>query len=106
MCGNSGWEFPGGKVELGETFQQCLIREIKEEFNVKINVGNFIAESKYKIKNKIIHLNAFEATVLSGNITPSEHEEIAFVAPKELLNYNLLPADIPIAEEIIFQTNN
>ena len=101
LCGNKGWEFPGGKVEPGETFQQCLVREIKEEFNVVIDVGLFVAEAKHKINNKIIHLSAFEAVILSGNIIPVEHEEITFVMPKELLNYNLLPADIPIAKEII-----
>jgi len=101
LCGNLGWEFPGGKVEPEETFQQCLVREIKEEFDVVIDVGNFIADSKYKIKNKIIHLNAFEAVILSGNVIPAEHEEITLVNPEELLNYDLLPADVPIAKEII-----
>lgn len=101
LCGNPGWEFPGGKVELNETFQQCLAREIKEEFNVEIKVGDFIAESIHKTKNKIIRLHAFKAVILSGIITPAEHEEIAFVKPEELLNYNLLPADIPIAKKII-----
>ena len=101
LCGNQGWEFPGGKVEPGETFQQCLIREIKEELNVEIDVRNFIANSKFNADNKIIHIKAFEAIVLSGIITPAEHEEIAFVKPDELLNYDLLPADIPIAKKII-----
>jgi len=100
LCGNPGWEFPGGKVEPGETLQQCLAREIKEEFNVIIKVGNFIAKSNHKTKNKIIQLNAFNAEIISGIITPSEHEEIAFVVPEELLNYNLLPADIPIAKKV------
>jgi 8-oxo-dGTP diphosphatase len=103
MCGNPGWEFPGGKVEQGETFQQCLAREIKEEFDVEVKIGTFVAESKHKIKNKTIRLTAFEAVVLSGIITPAEHEEIAFVNPAELLNYDLLPADVPIAKEVIKQ---
>ena len=98
LCGNPGWEFPGGKVEAGETFQQCLIREIKEEFCLEIEVGKFVAESKYKTNNKIIHLIAFNAKIISGIITPSEHEEIIFVTPEKLLDYDLLPADIPIAE--------
>ena len=100
LCGNPGWEFPGGKVEEGETFQQCLIREIKEEFCLEIEVGKFVAESKYKTNNKIIHLIAFNAKIISGIITPSEHEEIIFVTPEKLLDYDLLPADIPIAKEI------
>jgi len=100
MCGNTGWEFPGGKVELGETLQQCLVREIKEEFCVEIVVGKLIAESKYKINDKIIHLIAFNAKIISGIITPSEHEEIVFVAPEKLLDYDLLPADIPIAKKV------
>jgi len=103
LCGNPGWEFPGGKVEPGETSQQCLAREIKEEFSVEIKVGKFVAESKHKIKNKTIRLTAFEAVVLSGIITPAEHEEIAFVNPAELLNYDLLPADVPIAKKVIKQ---
>jgi len=105
LCGNPGWEFPGGKVELGETFQQCLIREIKEEFCVEIVVGKLIAESKYKTNDKIIHLIAFNANIISGIITPLEHEEIIFVTPEKLLDYDLLPADIPIAEKIINLNN-
>jgi len=49
---------------------------------------------------------AFDAKILSGIVTPSEHEEIAFVTPEELLNYNLLPADVPIAREIVSRTAN
>jgi len=106
LCGNPGWEFPGGKVEYGETCETCLAREINEEFGVEIEVGNFIIESKHRTNNKIIRLMAFEAKILSGTVTPCEHEEIAFVAPEELLNYDLLPADVPIAKEIISRTAN
>jgi len=98
LCGNPGWEFPGGKVEFGESYEHCLAREIKEEFAVEISVGDFIAESELKTNDNIIRLLAFNAKIISGTITPSEHEEIAFVDPKELLNYDLLPADIPIAK--------
>ena len=106
LCGNSGWEFPGGKIEYGETCETCLAREINEEFGVKIEVGNFIIESEHITNNKIIRLMAFDAKVLSGTVMPSEHEKIAFVAPEELLNYDLLPADIPIAKEIISRMAN
>ncbi len=106
LCGNPGWEFPGGKVEYGETCETCLAREIYEEFGVEIEVGDFIIESEYKTNNKIIRLMAFDAKILSGIVTPSEHEEIAFVTPEELLNYNLLPADVPIAREIVSRTAN
>ena len=101
MCGNSGWEFPGGKVELEESFQQCLIREINEEFCVDIRVGEIVAESKHKIPNKIIHLIAFDAEIVSGEITLQVHDKILFVEPEKLLDYNLLPADIPIAKIIM-----
>lgn len=104
FCGNPAWEFPGGKLELGESLQQCLAREIAEEFNIKISVENFIDKSSTIVKNHIIELHAFKCKIKSGKISPKEHEKIAFVLPENFLDYNLMPADIPIAKKFIGST--
>ena len=106
LCGKPAWEFPGGKIEKNESRERCLKREIFEELNLNINVGKLIAESQHKLSDKIIYLSAFDCEIISGEIKSFDHEEIIFVQPEELLNYDLMPADIPIAKKIISERTN
>lgn len=94
------WEFPGGKVESGETSEECLAREMKEEFNIQVSVDKFFTSSTYKYTHGEFQLLAYFVTWLTGDLSPVVHDEIAWVDVKDLHNYDFLPADIPIVEKL------
>ena len=95
------WEFPGGKIEKNETIQQCLEREIKEELNINIKAGSIITSSLYKYSHGAIELIAIGAEIISGDMHLMVHDKADWVPVPDLLEYNLAPADIPIAKELI-----
>lgn len=94
------WEFPGGKVESGETPEDCLARELQEECGVHIAVKDFVAESIYLTPSGGIRLLAYECEIMAGELSLTVHDAYRWVVPSELLRYNLLPADIPIAKRL------
>lgn len=94
------WEFPGGKVEDGESPEECLYRELKEELGVDTHIGNKLAESIYEYATGAIRLIAFEAAIAEGEIRLTVHEEALWANISDLSSYMLLPADRPIAEAI------
>ncbi|EHQ90867.1 (deoxy)nucleoside triphosphate pyrophosphohydrolase [Desulfosporosinus youngiae] len=94
------WEFPGGKTEPGETPQECLKREIKEELEVDIEVLNFFAESIYTYQSGTIKLMAFWCKWIAGDLTLKVHSKIVWVKRSELNLYDFAPADIPLAEKL------
>ena len=87
------WEFPGGKVQENETFEEALSREIKEELNIKINLYDKIAEEKYKDENINIVLHYYLCTQESGTIKLSEHEDLAWVEKKDFDKYDFAEGD-------------
>ena len=91
------WEFPGGKVEVFETPEQCLCRELKEEFSIVAKVGGCVGESVFHYPDKSIRLLAYEVVWLDGDFILTVHDKIDWVLPNELLARDLAPADIPIA---------
>lgn len=95
------WEFPGGKLEEGETLQACIEREIFEELNWNIKAGEVIAKSTYVYTHGSILLMALEAEILAGTPAPAVHDKIEWVPIPQLLSYQLAPADIPIAKELM-----
>ncbi len=94
------WEFPGGKVEQGESLEECLIREIKEELNLDICVEQKFYEVLHQYDKGQIKLVAFRIHVLSGSLSLSVHDDVKWLLPSEILQYKLAPADIPIAERL------
>lgn len=94
------WEFPGGKVEPGETPKECLVREIREELGIAIEAEEFFAESIYRYETGTIKLIAYKARWLDGEYKLSVHSQIKWVGPNELDRYDFAPADIPIIRKI------
>ena len=87
------WEFPGGKVRSGEDFKSALIREIKEELNIKIDVREKIAEESYKDYKINIHLHYFLCTHISNKIELNEHENMAWVEKNNFYQYDFAEGD-------------
>ena len=87
------WEFPGGKVEGSETFEEALSREILEELNVSITIHNKIAEEKYKDDEIDIVLHYFFCTINQGELILSEHEAIEWVAKEDFDQYDFVAGD-------------
>ena len=95
------WEFPGGKIEPGETREHAIVREIKEEMNIEIEVEKYLAEKVFEYPEKTINLIALKCKIINGKITLNEHEDAKWINKNELTNYNFAPADRFIKEKII-----
>lgn len=91
------WEFPGGKVEYGETEEHAIEREIKEEFELTIKSIRFLSNNICKYPTKTIDLRLYECKYIEGVFHLHDHSEYKFVTKEEILNYDLCPADIPLA---------
>lgn len=94
------WEFPGGKIEPGESPESCLARELAEEFGIATRVGGLVIRSDYAYDFATVRIHAYRVEWLSGEMTPRDHDAIEWVCPEALLTMDLLPADIPIARRI------
>ncbi|MGB7843807.1 MAG: (deoxy)nucleoside triphosphate pyrophosphohydrolase, partial [Salinimicrobium sp.] len=93
------WEFPGGKVEQGEEFESCLIREIKEELGVEINVIERLPSNKHHYADqKTIELIPFRCSLQTSEIHLKEHRKIEWVPIQELNRFDWAEADIPIVQ--------
>lgn len=91
------WELPGGKLEPGETLQECLQRELLEEMDLTVNVGPLFMKSSYDYPFGSFVINAFLAECQNPEIKKvCEHEQYKWVNPQEMLEYQFSPADIPI----------
>ena len=95
------WEFVGGKAEPGETLPETLIRECREELGVTVAPGNIFMELDHVYPDITIHLTLFEATIAAGTVQMLEHNDIRWITPGEIPEYDFCPADEEILKEII-----
>ena len=95
------WEFPGGKVEANETFEDCLARELMEELNLETQVLDHFCDSVYHYDKGSINLLAYRVQILGGQMKLSVHDQVDWFKPQEMLTLNLAPADIPIATRLV-----
>ena len=95
------WEFVGGKTEPGETYQEALIRECREELGVTVEVQDVFMEVIHEYPDLTVRLILFNATIAEGNITLLEHNDARWLLPQDIPNYAFCPADKDILAQII-----
>ena len=94
------WEFVGGKVEPGETKEQALIRECREELSVTLSVGEVFMEVVHEYPDLTVRLTIFHAAIAEGEPQKLEHNDIRWITPREVPNYEFCPADVEILARI------
>ena len=94
------WEFVGGKVESHESKEQALIRECGEELNILISVGDMFMDVVHEYPDLTVHLTLFNATIADGEPQKLEHNDIRWITPSEIQNYDFCPADKEILKRI------
>jgi len=100
------WEFPGGTLEEGETYEECLKRELQEELAVDAEIGELYCIGEHTITPEwTIRLLAYRVTGISGILKTQEHDEIKWVRRQELADYEFPEADRPIVEKLISECN-
>ena len=94
------WEFVGGKVESGETKEQALIRECREELAVTVSVGEVFMDVTHEYPDLTVHLTLFNAKIAEGEPQMLEHNDIRWITSREIPDYDFCPADVEILSEI------
>ena len=101
------WEFPGGKLEDGETDEQCLRRELYEELQITAEIGDYFCSSFFEYKGQSMEMRAYFVDSFSGEIILHEHQQIHWVEMKDLASYDVPEPDRPIINKLLeFKTRN
>ncbi|MDP3963233.1 MAG: (deoxy)nucleoside triphosphate pyrophosphohydrolase [bacterium] len=95
------WEFPGGKIEPGETPEACLERELMEELGIVTNVGEFIMENTYDYGDRVVRLLAYRVFYVSGEFQLNAHDELRWVEANEFSQFDFVEADLPFVQRLI-----
>lgn len=99
------WEFVGGKVEKGESKEQALIRECKEELAITVEPHGIFTEVVHEYPDITVHLTLFDCAIFSGELALLEHNAMQWITPAEIKNYDFCPADEEILKKIINERN-
>lgn len=98
------WEFPGGKIELGETKEEALVREIKEELDSDILVDKYLMTVEHDYPTFHITMHAYSCTLVKGKLTLKEHNNSVWLSKEELLSLDWADADKPIVNKLLNRT--
>ena len=95
------WEFPGGKLEAGETHEACLARELREELHIEARIGAFLADNRHEYEFGTVHLCVYRVLSWKGDIALTVHDDMRWVPYRELASFpGLRPADVPVARAL------
>ena len=94
------WEFPGGKIEPGESPEECLVRECLEELEIDVEIRDLFEQVKYSYPESDIEFMFFRASLKKGVPIPSVHKDIKWVSPDRLKEYEFCPADVYVVEKL------
>ena len=95
------WEFPGGKIEAGETLEQTLERELREELEIKVDIEEFFYQVEHDYPDFHLSMAVFKCKLISHNIHMNVHKDIKWLKPQELMQLEWAAADLPVAEKIV-----
>ena len=95
------WEFPGGKHERGETHKECLQRELMEELEIEVEIGDLLTNYKYPYLENIYDLWFYSIERYTGDFKLNVHDKLKWIKPKDYIIYNFLPGDTPIFDMLI-----
>ena len=99
------WEFPGGKIEAGESPEECLIRELMEELGVSVLVGTALSPATHGYPDFTVTLYPFTCQLAGGIITPHEHNALAWIEPQRMPELDWAAADLPVISEYLTLTH-
>lgn len=94
------WEFPGGKLERGETPRTCLKRELAEEFLIQTQLGRFIGQTEHHYAHMAVRLLVYQARIKRGRVQPTVHDAIQWATPVQMRQFQFAPADRPIVKRL------
>lgn len=100
------WEFPGGKIEQQETPEECLVRELEEEFGIVTEIAEFIAESLFDYGDRKIRLLGYRVKYISGEFRLNAHDDIRWISKNEFIRFDFAEADLPLVEKILALKEN